>query len=256
MSQFGPPHGPNPGQPPQQWPAGPSDEGLDRPTDPWNEHEGWGGAPSSTPPGGGAPTGPVPPAGSAPGPTGYPQTQQFQPGVASVGSPEPLWSPPAPHAVPKKKNNTALIVIVAALAVLVVGGGASAVYLLSQDGRKATAGDDASPSAGPSSSPAGDPTDQPDESAAPTGPSAGPVSQADTAEKGDCLKNEGTNTAPALVPTECGPGAFQVLTRVDGPTTGDADARKKCASVPGVTNWYFRNSPQDSQDFVLCLKQL
>ncbi|GAB3950012.1 hypothetical protein GCM10027614_49730 [Micromonospora vulcania] len=46
-----------------------------------------------------------------------------------------------------------------------------------------------------------------------------------------------------------------MLSRVDGPTSGERDAEAKCAKVENYTNWYFFDSELDTLDFVLCLKQ-
>jgi hypothetical protein len=53
----------------------------------------------------------------------------------------------------------------------------------------------------------------------------------------------------------CASGTYQVLKRVDGRTTGEADAEAKCSKVTGYTKWYFYDSELDSLDFVLCLRE-
>ena len=50
-------------------------------------------------------------------------------------------------------------------------------------------------------------------------------------------------------------GTFEVLKRVDGRTTGEADAENKCSKVDKYTKWYFYDSELDSLDFVLCLRE-
>jgi hypothetical protein len=59
---------------------------------------------------------------------------------------------------------------------------------------------------------------------------------------------------PELVITDCDEGTFRVLKRIDGRTTGDADAKKKCAKVADYTNYFWFDSPLDTLDYVLCLQ--
>ena len=43
----------------------------------------------------------------------------------------------------------------------------------------------------------------------------------------------------------CASGTFEVLKRVDGRTTGEADAESKCDKVSNYTKWYFYDSELD-----------
>jgi hypothetical protein len=71
------------------------------------------------------------------------------------------------------------------------------------------------------------------------------------AKAGDCVVNDGSDSAPILRLVSCAPGAFTVLARVEGVT----DADQACAGVVGYEYKYSYESPlDDSLDFVLCLK--
>jgi hypothetical protein len=74
-------------------------------------------------------------------------------------------------------------------------------------------------------------------------------------KKGQCVRNEGTADAPVMTIVPCVSGTYEVLKRIDGRTTGEADAEAKCSKVPNYTKWYFYDSELDSLDFVLCLKE-
>ena len=74
-------------------------------------------------------------------------------------------------------------------------------------------------------------------------------------KRGQCVRNEGTADAPAMTIVPCASGTYEVLKRVDGRTTGEADAEAKCSKVASYTKWYFYDSELDSLDFVLCLRE-
>ena len=91
-------------------------------------------------------------------------------------------------------------------------------------------------------------------------PSTAPASTApakpalDDVQKGQCLKNNGTNEDPDMVPAPCGKGTYQVLARY----SGYIDV--VCQNVPGYTTsyvvTYYRNGIPDSlRSYVLCLKR-
>jgi hypothetical protein len=70
------------------------------------------------------------------------------------------------------------------------------------------------------------------------------------------VRNEGTaDDSPDLKIVSCATGTYEVLKRVDGRTTGEADAESKCSKVSKYTKWYFYDSELDSLDFVLCLRE-
>ncbi len=147
-----------------------------------------------------------------------------------------------------------LAAMLATVVLLVLAGGAGVFWLL--------AGDDGGPVAsGPAPVPnvaLPDSSATPDASVSPEPGVAAPDSSADPrfVEVGDCVRNDGpAGGTPELLISECGPQTYDVLLRVDGPTTGEKDAAAKCASVGGYTNWYFFDSELDTLDFVLCLKQ-
>jgi hypothetical protein len=127
--------------------------------------------------------------------------------------------------------------LVAFLSVLVGGGLATTAWFLL--GRE---DDSAKPSTAASTVPANVPRPQTSEDAR-------------FAVKGQCVRNEGSNTEPKLRIVICAANTFEVLKRVDGRTTGEKDAMGKCAKVTGYTNWYYYDTEYDDVDFVLCLKE-
>jgi hypothetical protein len=244
MSNYGPPGGPYPGQPQDPWPGRQPNETYGQPSDPWGGQGPWGADPSSAPP-----VGPGSPGADDPGYGGY-----RDPGYSGYGpnphyghpyqpaDPDPAWAPPP---TPPRKSRGPVIALVVALAVLVLGGGATAIYLLGrEDGTPAT-----------------QPTSRPSDESSPTGgpPANTPGPEASTdarfVKAGQCVKNEGATAKPKLVITGCGARTYEVLARFDGVTSGQDDAKTKCAKVPSYTDWYFFNSELDTLDFVLCLKQ-
>jgi hypothetical protein len=227
----------------EQWPAG---------QDQWSGQDRWGGQPASTPPDGtGSPVGR--PDGDA--------TERH--GLLAVGGPVPGRPAVDPdHAFtdsqPVKASRTGPIVILTILALLVLGSGGLAVYLVGREdpGSEPTAG------SAPTDQPSGTPavplgsTTGPTQGAAPGQPTTAPQPSSDArfVAVGQCVVNEGTVEKPQLAITACEPGALEVLQRFDGATTGEEDAKSKCASVAGYTTWYFFDSPFDALDYVLCLK--
>jgi hypothetical protein len=67
---------------------------------------------------------------------------------------------------------------------------------------------------------------------------------------GECLVNDGSNEVPRMREVPCAKDTFEVVKRFPG--TID---KARCDGVPGYTHNYFFDSPADSKDFVLCLKQ-
>ena len=130
------------------------------------------------------------------------------------------------------------------LGLLICGGLGTTAWLISQrdDERPVTSGDETpTPSAGE--------TDEV------TDPQPRSSEDARFVSKGQCVRNEGTADRPEMKIVACASGTFEVLKRVDGRTTGEADAESKCNKVPEYTKWYFYDSELDSLDFVLCLKE-
>ncbi|GAB1643923.1 hypothetical protein [Krasilnikovia sp. MM14-A1259] len=233
MSQNGPYSG-------RPWSAGGSsgsDEPYTEPADPWGEHAtaavpegGWGAHPVSMPPGSEPSSGyaqPYPAPPTAVSPAGSP-TGWAQPGGPQQAGPQP------------RRRNGPIVAVVVVLAVLICGGLATTAWLISKDtGNKHKTGALNTPSA------------------AATGVGAEPRSSEDArfVAKGQCVRNDGTPAAPDMKITPCASGTFEVLKRVDGRTTGEADAEAKCSRVPHYTKWYFYDSELDSLDFVLCLRE-
>jgi hypothetical protein len=224
-------NGPYPGQ---GWPAGGSgsEEPYTEPADPWGDaathaapvpETAWGGQPMSVPPA---------PESSAAFNGGYPP--------APVNGAPPMWHP-APAPAPSRRN-TPIIVLVVVLGLLILGGLATAGWLVQRSGDPQT-GASREPSAAASATGGSVPEPQSSEDAR-------------FVAKGQCVRNEGTaDDSPDLKIVSCASGTYEVLKRVDGRTTGEADAESKCSKVAKYTKWYFYDSELDSLDFVLCLKE-
>ncbi|WCN84834.1 hypothetical protein PCA76_32350 [Micromonospora sp. LH3U1] len=137
---------------------------------------------------------------------------------------------------------------VVAVVLLVVAAGGAFWLLRGQD--------DPAPLAAPSGSAvAGEPSADATE---PAPSAAAPESSADPrfAKVGQCVRNDGAaDGKPKLLISGCAAKSYEVLSRIDGPTSGERDAEAKCGKVQGYTNWYFFDSELDTLDFVLCLKQ-
>lgn len=270
-------NGPYPGRPSPPWSTGGSGESYQQPADPWGgrpdahqddarqndarqddvRQDGWGGHPLSIPPGG------EPSAGEQPtsylgGPAypGYPParaTAQPAPGGGYLRPPageygrRPAtpagWTPPPP---PPRGRRAPLVALVTLAALLVCGGLGTTAWMLMRDPDPTAAGQGTAPS----------PT-APGPAAVPNGNPGPPLSSKDArfVSKGQCVRNEGTADAPAMSISVCATGAYEVLARIDGRTTGEADAEAKCAKVPSYSKWYFYDSELDSLDFVLCLRE-
>ncbi|GAB2939237.1 hypothetical protein GCM10027280_29410 [Micromonospora polyrhachis] len=151
---------------------------------------------------------------------------------------------------PKKGGGGKIALIIGgilALVLLCVCGGVGIWFFTSDD-------DEKDPIAQPTAAPTARPTDRP--SADPT-PSRSSSDDDDTTsyKKGDCLKNEGTNSSPKLRKVPCGPGTYEVLSRI--PFTTDVE---KCKTDPlfgakeADANYYY-DSTVNSADYVLCLKK-
>jgi len=224
-------NGPYPGQ---GWSAGGSSSGSDEPytepADPWGDaatqssptqDAAWGSHPTSASP-------------SFDSSVGY---RPYDSG--SLNSAPPVWQQPAPP----KRRNAPIVVLVVVLGLLICGGLGTAAWLLQQNG---------TPQAGESREPTTPPA------TATTGAVPDPQSSQDArfVTKGKCVRNEGTaDDSPDLKIVSCASGTYEVLKRVDGRTTGEADAESKCSKVAKYTKWYFYDSELDSLDFVLCLRE-
>ncbi|GIJ50777.1 hypothetical protein Val02_76630 [Virgisporangium aliadipatigenens] len=192
---------------------------------------------------------------------GYDYPSEWEdPGFVEPGFVDPRYGPGpdkpgevwAPARAPEGGGGrvTRWIVGVLCLLVLVAGGGV-AYYLIARD-RSAGAGDTAGPS------PAAEPPAQASAKASAPQPSAaasrssaaGPAEDARTAKVGDCLVNKGTESKPEMRRVTCAANTYQVLKRIDG--TAD---KSKCDGTPSLTDWYFYDHPDNSRDFVLCLKK-
>ncbi|WFF02105.1 flagellar basal body protein FliL [Micromonospora sp. WMMD964] len=200
--------------------------------------------------------GPAPYGGGSEGPYGREQSpygtygadpayggQQYRPDE------HPYGGDPAP--APSRRGRGPLIAVLAVVLLVVAAGGA--FWLLRGQ-------DDPAPSAAPSDSPvAGEPSADADvDGAEPTPSGAAPESSADPrfAKVGQCVRNDGAaGGKPKLLISGCAAKTYEVLSRIDGATSGERDAEAKCSKVEGYTNWYFFDSELDTLDFVLCLKQ-
>ncbi|SBT53167.1 Flagellar basal body-associated protein FliL [Micromonospora narathiwatensis] len=248
MANFGPPGGGSPepwgGRRPQdgyaadpRYDSGYADQpgGWGEPPAQRYEPDGWHEQPTQRyePPvswGGGQPT----------DPTGY-QGYPVDPGYDGQPYAEPE---------PPKRGRGPLVALLAVLVVLGLGG-AGAYWFLGRDD-SAPANGTAAPAA-----PTVDPVADPTEPADPATTAPAPASSTDPrfVKAGQCVRNEGAADQPKLVISECGAKTYQVLRRIDGPTSGKKDAQAKCAKVEDYTDWYFFDSELDTLDFVLCLKR-
>jgi hypothetical protein len=136
-----------------------------------------------------------------------------------------------------------IIALVVVLGLLICGGLGTTGWLLNRNATKPSVKGATTPSVAPSSA------------GADAEPAPRSSNDARFVTKGQCVRNDGTTTKPVMTVAECADGTYVVLARVDGPTTGEADAEKKCAKVRDYTKWFFYDSELDSLDFVLCLKE-
>ncbi|MEV6488726.1 hypothetical protein AB0M20_08825 [Actinoplanes sp. NPDC051633] len=221
-------NGPYPGPPSQPWSnRAPSDEPYTEPADPWGDHPtsdaahtGWSGQSAAMPPA-------QPPA-------------QPQFGAAPLNTPPPSWGPPVQPA--RRKRNTPIVALVVVLGLLICGGLGTTAWLISRD-------DPTDPVAQPTTPATTSQTN------AVTDPEPRSSEDARFVKKGQCVRNEGTPDQPEMKIVACASGTFEVLKRVDGRTSGEQDAERKCTKVTGYTKWFFYDSELDSLDFVLCLKE-
>ncbi len=292
MSQYGPPGGPYPGQPPEPWPAHRASDPYREPSDPWGggQHDSWGGTPSSIPPDAvGSPTGYDEQRYGDPrydqryGDSGYGEQRYGDPGYGEqrygdpgygeqrygdpgygTGHPQTRnYEPPAPQPVAtpmwsppapsrRKGPGAPIIALVTVLTVLVCGGLVFAVYLVGGPGPD----DQAKGGSQPAVTRAGGPAAQePTSQPETTRPAPQSSSDARFVKAGQCVRNDGSGDKPKMSIVTCAPKTYEVLARFDGATNGEADAKSKCSKVSGYTNWYFFNSELDVLDFVLCLKR-
>ncbi|UQU65018.1 hypothetical protein COUCH_01265 [Couchioplanes caeruleus] len=224
-------NGPYPGQ---GWSAGGSqgaEEPYTEPADPWGEaathpapESAWGGQPMSVPP-------------HEPGYTPPPYQS------APLNTPPPAWhQPPVP--LPPKRRNGPIVALLVMLGLLVCGGLGTTAVLLSRSGTP-----DANGTRGPVT-----PTTRVTNDVAVPEPQTSEGAR--FVKQGQCVRNEGNaDDSPDLKIVSCASGTYEVLKRVDGRTTGEADAESKCGKVAKYTKWYFYDSELDSLDFVLCLRE-
>jgi hypothetical protein len=223
-------NGPYPGPP---WSAGSSsgpEEPYTEPADPWGHHAGaagappdaaWGGHPASMPP-------------AMDSSFGHPHPYPAAPLTAAPSA----WGPQP--AAPRRRN-APIVVLVVVLGLLICGGLGTTAWLILRQ-----------------ADPAGSTTGAlPTRTAATTANEVQPRSSEDArfVAKGQCVRNEGSAEAPDMKIVPCASGTFEVLKRIDGRTTGEADAEAKCSKVGDYTKWYFYDSELDSLDFVLCLRE-
>jgi hypothetical protein len=141
-----------------------------------------------------------------------------------------------------RRRNTPIVALVVVLGLLIIGGLGTTAWLLSRGSNNAARGSGLLPNATTPTTPANVADPQ-------------PSADARFVKKGQCVRNEGTADAPVMSIVPCVSGTYEVLKRLDGRTTGEADAEAKCSKVPNYTKWYFYDSELDSLDFVLCLKE-
>lgn len=254
MPEYGPPGGP-PGHAQEPWSRHQPPAPDEQPTQEWRRPDSWDNAPPSYgQPEAGYPRYPQSrPEPRHDHPGRYAPPQPYGPGDGSAGAqaawPRNTAAPSGPGGGGNSRNFVLVLVVV--LALLVLGSGGTALYLFGGGGGLKTRERSAQPPA-PSPSAARGTTAAPPTST----PTPIPQSSADArfVKVGQCVKNEGAENRPRLVVTRCTTKTYEVLARFDGATTGEKDAKAKCAKVSGYTDWYFFNSELDVLDFVLCLK--
>jgi hypothetical protein len=220
MTQNGPHLGP-------PWNSG-DDEPYTAPADPWGDQPtaqapeaGWGGHPTSMPPAQDSSS------------SGY--------SAAALNAPPPAWGAPTAPPPPPKRRNAPILALVVVLGLLICGGLGTTAWLLNKR-------DTGNRAQGQTVTPTSAATDA-------AGPAPQSSQDARFVKKGECVRNENTPDKPELKIVACASGTLEVLKRVDGRTTGPADAEQKCAKVPNYTKWFFYDSELDSLDFVLCMHE-
>ncbi len=150
--------------------------------------------------------------------------------------PERFQPTPTPPAKTPNRRGFTIAALIAVLSVVVGGGLATTVWVLLA--RKNAADTPAAAASTPVNLPR-------------------PRTSADArfAAKGQCVRNEGTNTEPDLRIVVCAANTYEVLRRFDGRATGERDAVAKCGKVPGYTKWYYYDTEYDDVDYVLCLRE-
>jgi hypothetical protein len=226
-------NGPHPGPPWSTGGSSDSDEPYTVPADPWGDHGGASLTPPHTDASWGAHPTSMPPAMDSS--VGYPT---YTAPESPTGAPGQWGQPAAP---PPRRRNTPIVALVVVLGLLICGGLGTTAWLLANRRDSAAT----TPGALPTST------------AATTAAEVQPRSSEDArfVTKGECVRNEGSADAPDMKIVPCASGTYEVLKRVDGRTTGEADAESKCSKVPHYTKWYFYDSELDSLDFVLCLRE-
>ncbi|MFR9774539.1 flagellar basal body protein FliL [Micromonospora sp. MS34] len=235
MSNFGPPVGQ-----PDPWDGRPGD-GYPPPPDP-RHTPGYAGQPG----GWGEPSAPRP----------APPTQRYEPSASWESGSHPGYppvgpgDPPYPEPPRPRRGKAPLLAVLAVVLVLLLGA-AVAFWVFGRDEPAPVSG------AAVASAPAVDPTAEAGDPGAPATAAAAPASSTDPrfVQSGQCVRNDGSTGQPRLMITECTPKTYEVLSRIDGPTSGKKDAEAKCAKVEGYTDWFFFDSELDTLDFVLCLKR-
>jgi hypothetical protein len=235
------------------------------PSDPWEGPPAVGPAPDPHRAGGysGQPGGwgesPTDPRYAPTAPPYEPPAQRDEPSAWDAGQPtQPTFPPvgpdqgdPSHREPPRPKPGRGPLVAVLAVAAVLLLGGAAAFWFFGRDTPAPVSGPGA-----PTAS-AVDPSAEASAPAGPTATAAAPASSTDPrfVRAGQCVRNDGGTAEPRLVIAECGPNTYQVLRRIDGPTSGKGDAEAKCAKVDGYTDWFFFDTELDTLDFVLCLKE-
>ncbi|WP_410810656.1 flagellar basal body protein FliL [Micromonospora sp. 067-2] len=184
----------------------------------------------------------------------YPPGARGRPGPYGDG---PYGGPPVapyggdPSPTPGRRGRGPLIAVLTVV-LLVVAAGGGALWFLGRSG-------DPAPSTAPTGpAAAGEPSADATAPVAPLPSAAAPESSADSrfVKVGQCVRNDGVvGGKPKLSISNCVPKSYEVLGRIDGVTTGERDAKAKCAKVENYTDWYSFDSELDDLDFVLCLKQ-
>ncbi|WP_320068284.1 hypothetical protein [Micromonospora sp. RTGN7] len=205
----------------------------------------------------GPPPGPYPATGQ---PSAFPPPGPYPP----VGQPAPAepWGPsapapgygPGPVAPPTKRGGRRIGLIIALVVVLLLcpclGLAGWGAWKAVDNKGDTSAGPTFSTPAAPTDEPSGKSTDKP--TTAPTTVKPTPTKNGGKGlAKGNCVVNDGTDTDADLRKVPCGPDTYEILLRIPSSSNGN---RCKTAAPRSTANYVY-DHPQDSLDYVLCLRK-
>lgn len=194
----------------------------------------------------------VPPTSDQPYPgQPFPQPPPGQPfpGQPFPGQPFPPQSPGQPFPQPPEPKTSWVKAVAGTLVVILLGCGVVVgKRVVKTAARRSTHSSSEAPS------PAQRASENPVSSPSPSETSGTDVDL----EEGDCFVNEGTDSTPLVKKVACGPGAYEVVARVNFTTTpSDCDNSILGAGEGNYTATFTHDeSPGTLGDYVLCLTKL